>query len=59
MVEHISDGMRSAVDSYAWAGQGLDLRRPAQESLDVKVDWDEEDQELLDAAMSDDTQLEQ
>ena len=41
------------------AGQGLDLRRPAQESLDVKVDWDEEDQELLDAAMSDDTQLEQ
>jgi hypothetical protein len=59
LVEHIRDGMRSAVDSYAWARQGLDLRRPAQESLDVKVDWDEEDQELLDAAMSDDTQLEQ
>jgi hypothetical protein len=56
MVEHIHDGMRSAVDSYAWARQGLDLRSPQQESLEVKVDWDEEDQELLDASMSDATQ---
>ena len=59
MVEHIHDGMRSAVDSYAWARQGLDLRSPRQESLEVKVDWDEEDQELLDASMSDAMQPEQ
>ncbi|MGB8535146.1 MAG: hypothetical protein WCD57_01920 [Acidobacteriaceae bacterium] len=53
IIERIDDGMRSAVDSYSWIRQGLDLRLPRQESFEVKLDWDEEDQELLDASMSD------
>jgi len=47
----VIDGLRSAVNAYAWARRALDLRMPhvATEVVGA-VEWDEEDQELLDEA---------
>ncbi len=43
----IIDGLRAAVNAYAWARQGLDLRKPHHESEIAPVEWDEEDRALL------------
>ena len=46
------DGLRGAVNAYAWARRGLALRvRPAEPSI-APLEWDAEDQELLDEATS-------
>jgi hypothetical protein len=50
----IADGLRSAVDAYAWIKQAVDLRIPTDESsLVVQTSWDAEDQGLLDESMQD------
>lgn len=43
----VIDGLRSAVNAYAWARRALDLRLPAEEAKVEPVEWDEEEQQLL------------
>ena len=45
------DGLRSAVDAYGYARQGLNMRDPREEPLIAAYEWDAEDQELLDSSM--------
>jgi hypothetical protein len=49
----IIDGLRAAVNAYGYARQGLNLRVPEAEPLIEAVQWDDEDQELLDSSMRD------
>jgi hypothetical protein len=49
----IMDGLRSAVNAYAWAVRGLDLRVPRQEVQVPPVVWDDEDEALLAEATND------
>lgn len=49
----IVDGLRSAVNAYAWAVRGFDLRFPRSKVLVPPVVWDDEDQALLDEATAD------
>ena len=49
----VADGLRAAVDAYAWAKQGIELRNPVVEPIINSPEWDEEDQELLESSMSD------
>lgn len=51
VLPEIIDGLRAAVDAYGYARQGLDLRTPRTEPLLEAVQWDEEDQELLNSSM--------
>jgi hypothetical protein len=51
--ELVIDGLRAAVNSYAWARRGLELRSPATDPDPSPVEWDEEDQQLLDEATFD------
>lgn len=53
VLEVLMDGLRSAVDAYAWIRQGVDLRFPVAEPELASVDWDEEDQQLLNASTLD------
>jgi len=47
------DGLRGAVNAYAWARRGLALRvRPVEPSI-APIEWDEEEQALLDEATRD------
>jgi hypothetical protein len=41
------DGLRGAVDAYAWARRGLALRVRLVESAITPVEWDQEDEQLL------------
>jgi hypothetical protein len=50
-LDGISDGLRSAVDAYAWLRQARDLRHPVVEEDVVEILWDEEQQELLESSM--------
>ena len=52
-MDPIADGLRSAVDAYAWIRQGVDLRMPAQEPIIEPIEYDEEDEELLRCSMED------
>jgi hypothetical protein len=52
VLSEIIDGLRAAVNAYAWIRQGVDIRFPIEEPIIKKLDWDEEDQELLDSSMS-------
>lgn len=47
VLEVIIGGLRSAVDAYAWARRGLELRFPIVEQDLAPVEWDEEEQALL------------
>jgi hypothetical protein len=47
------DGLRAAVNTYAWARRALDLRVPMPEPFAEKIIWDEEDQQLLAEASMD------
>jgi hypothetical protein len=47
------DGLRSAVDAYAWARQALDLRMASANQAAEPVEWDEEDASLLSEANAD------
>jgi hypothetical protein len=49
----VIDGLRGAVNAYAWARQGLDLRVPRSEPTVASVEWDEEDRALLNEATFD------
>ncbi|SPF51982.1 hypothetical protein SBA4_480007 [Candidatus Sulfopaludibacter sp. SbA4] len=53
VMEGVTDGLRSAVDAYALARRALDLRLPAVEPEIPPVDWDDEEQALLDDATYD------
>ncbi len=52
VLARISEGLKSAVNAYAWIKQGLDLRTAAEPTLRPLV-WDDEDEALLSASMSD------
>jgi hypothetical protein len=43
----VIDGLRAAVNAYAWARRGLDLRVPKTQPIAASVEWDDEEQELL------------
>lgn len=49
----IADGLRAAVNAYAYMRQGLDFRIPVTEQKIKPAQWDQEDQELLDSSMLD------
>lgn len=49
----IADGLRAAVNAYAFIKQCVDLRVAAPESQIKAIEWDAEDQELLDSSMRD------
>jgi len=53
VMSEMINGLRSAVNAYAWARRGLDLRVSAVEPSITPVKWDEEDQELLAEASRD------
>ena len=53
VLPEIIDGLRGAVNAYGYARQGLNLRAPEPEPLIEAIEWDEEDQELLDSSMRD------
>jgi hypothetical protein len=50
-LDMISDGLRAAVDAYAWVRQARDLRHPFDEDEAVEIPWDAEQQELLQSSM--------
>lgn len=54
VLEKVSDGLRAAVDAYAWVKQGWELRSPRKDEPTTDVVWDEEQEELL---RSSDTEL--
>ncbi len=47
VLETITDHLRSAVNAYAWARKGADLRNPNAEPKIEVVEWDDEEQQLL------------
>jgi hypothetical protein len=49
----ITDGLRAAVNAYAWVRRGLNLRVPTEEQVVPEIQWDEEDEELLSSSMAD------
>ncbi len=49
----IEDGLRAAVDAYGLAREGVRLREQVPIAPEPVVEWDEEDQELLDSSMRD------
>jgi hypothetical protein len=49
----VIDGLRAAVNAYAWARRGLDLRSPTSEAATALAEWDGEDQQLLNEATFD------
>jgi hypothetical protein len=49
----ISDGLRSAVDAYAWIRQCVDLRVEIKEPILPFIDLDEEDRQFIDASARD------
>lgn len=49
----ISDGLRCAVDAYAWLRQAVDIYAPQTEPVLPMLEPDEEDTELLAESMSD------
>lgn len=53
VLPHVDDGLRSAVNSYAWVKQAVDLRFPSDESEPLPDYWSDDDRELLDASMRD------
>lgn len=53
VLDAITDGLRGAVNAYGLVRQGVELRVPIDEPALAPIQWDDEDQELLDASMSD------
>lgn len=53
VLDEVIDGLRAAVNAYALARRGLDLRVPQPEPEIPAVEWDEEDRKLLDEATHD------
>ncbi len=46
-LSEISEGLRSAVDAYAWVRHGLELRSTSADDLAVELPWDEEQEQLM------------
>jgi hypothetical protein len=55
--EELVDGLRSMVNAYAWARQGLALRNPSEELPLTVPPMDDESCDLLDAAMENASEL--
>lgn len=53
VAESIVNGLRAAVDAYAWIRQGVDLRKAKLEPDSPEFTWDEEDEALLSDSMRD------
>lgn len=53
VMDGLKDGLRSMVNAYAWARQGLAIRLPAEDVTMEPVVSDEEDEELLRSSMED------
>lgn len=53
VTEVINDGLRAAVNAYAWIRQGVDLRNATPEPEFAPLPWDEEDEALLADSMRD------
>lgn len=53
----VIDGLRNAVNAYAWARRAYDLRVQRVEADIAETEWDEEDQQLLREATYDDIAL--
>lgn len=53
VVDNVADGLRAAVNAYAWIRQAVDLRTGTAEPDLSPVEWAEEDQILLDDSMRD------
>lgn len=53
VLEVISDGLRSAVDAYAWIRQAADLRTKHEEPTLAFIDLDEEDRLFVEASAHD------
>lgn len=51
--EVVADGLRAAVNAYAYAKQGARLRESSQDSAPSLLAWDDEDQQLLDESTRD------
>lgn len=54
VLDELTDGLRAAVNAYAWVRRGTDLRLSKQEPLLEPVEWDDEDRQLLEEARRDD-----
>lgn len=53
VLEAMINGLRSAVNAYAWVRRALDLRIPVTEQELAPVEWDDEDEALLREACAD------
>lgn len=53
VMELIADGLRAAVNAYAWLRQSIDPRKTVSEAEFPQVPWDEEDDQLLADSMRD------
>src|SRR5579864_2446393 len=53
VIENIVDGLRAAVNAYAWIRQGVDSRVGAAEPELPSVKWEDEDEILLSDSMRD------
>lgn len=53
VVENIADGLRAAVDAYAWIRQAVGLRTPVAEPQLSPVEWTPDDELLLKDSMRD------
>jgi hypothetical protein len=49
----IDNGLKSAVNAYAWIKQAVDMRFPVDESEPLPDYWTDEDKQLVDASMGD------
>lgn len=52
ILDEICEGLRGAVNAYGLVRQGAELRIPVDEPTLAPVEWDEEDQELVDSSMA-------
>lgn len=53
ILEEISEGLRGAVNAYGLVRQGAELRIPIEEPTLAPIQWDDEDQELINSSMAD------
>jgi hypothetical protein len=53
VLEVVQDGLRAVVNAYGLARRGLVLRAPSPEPVPSFIEWDDEDQELLESSMKD------
>ena len=53
VLDAVMDGLRNAVNAYAWARRAFDLRTATPEPLLAAIEWDDEERQLLDEATFD------